>query len=453
MRSQKKTEQQCAAGRLEANAHPYSVDGEVGRFSFTTYRLESEEGQTFYNSASELFTPLQGKEWYKTRGFKELAFIYGSVEGSYRRTGAWINRVRHQPAATPARTVQDQTEAEGEKIAAAIEEQAAKVLQGHNFTAQAVPCDETARYGPAERPLANEAQVAEAIERCARGEAKLALAIAANPVGYEEAEATIQVSIDDVGVKRQKERREKAEGSEITPGAATEAEDRSAQGAGQPKYVHNTIAHVEQAGRSYVLTGSSVVHVLRLLIAFLLHNKLTHLGLIFFVDGQRTLHAALLKSFSYFRGVQLILDWFHLEEKGGQQLSLALAGKEKRNQALEETLKLLWLGWVEHAIHYLREIDPSWIKNKEALEKMIGYLERHRGYIPAYAVRKELGLCNSSNRGEKSNDLVVSKRQKHNGMSWSKSGSVALASLTGVARNGEDKRWFKTGKIAFKLAA
>jgi hypothetical protein len=68
-------------------------------------------------------------------------------------------------------------------------------------------------------------------------------------------------------------------------------------------------------------------------------------------------------------------------------------------------------------------------------------------------VRKELGLCNSSNRGEKSNDLVVSKRQKHNGMSWSKSGSVALASLTGVARNGEDKRWFKTGKIAFKLAA
>jgi hypothetical protein len=160
--------------------------------------------------------------------------------------------------------------------------------------------------------------------------------------------------------------------------------------------VHNTIAHVEQAGRSYVLNGSRVVHVLGLLIAFLLHNKLTHLGLIFFVDGQRTLHAALLKSFSYFRGVQLMWDWFHLEEKCAQQLSLVLAGKEKRNQALEETLKLLWLGLVEHAIHYLREIDPSGIKNKEALEKMIGYLERHQGYIPAYAVRKELGLCNST---------------------------------------------------------
>lgn len=177
-----------------------------------------------------------------------------------------------------------------------------------------------------------------------------------------------------------------------------------------------------------MLNGSRVVHVLGLLIAFLLHNKLTHLGLIFFVDGQRTLHAALLKSFSYFRGVQLMWDWFHLEEKCAQQLSLVLAGKEKRNQALEEILKLLWLGLVEHAIHYLREIDPSWIKSKEALEKMIGYLERHRGYIPAYGVRKELGLCNSSNRGEKSNDLVVSKRQKHNGMSWSKSALVPFNS-------------------------
>jgi hypothetical protein len=169
------------------------------------------------------------------RSQKKLSSNYGSVEGSYRKTGALINRVRHQPAATPVRTVQDQTEAEGEQIAAVIEEQAAKILQGPNFTAQAVPCDETARYGPAERPLANEAQVAEAIERCARGEAKLALAIAANPVGYEEAEATIHVAIDEVGVKRQKERREKAEGSELTPGTATEAEDRSGQGAGQPK--------------------------------------------------------------------------------------------------------------------------------------------------------------------------------------------------------------------------
>ena len=57
--------------------------------------------------------------------------------------------------------------------------------------------------------------------------------------------------------------------------------------------------------------------------------------------------------------------------------------------------------------------------------------------IPVYAVRRELGLRNSSNRGEKANDLLVAERQKHNGMSWSPSGSVALASGTALKHNRE----------------
>jgi len=35
----------------------------------------------------------------------------------------------------------------------------------------------------------------------------------------------------------------------------------------------------------------------------------------------------------------------------------------------------------------------------------------------------------------KANDLIVSGRQKDNGMSWSKTGSVTLASLTALKRN------------------
>ena len=41
------------------------------------------------------------------------------------------------------------------------------------------------------------------------------------------------------------------------------------------------------------------------------------------------------------------------------------------------------------------------------------------------------------------NDLVVSARQKHNGISWSRPGSVALASITALKRNGEIRRWFE----------
>jgi hypothetical protein len=51
------------------------------------------------------------------------------------------------------------------------------------------------------------------------------------------------------------------------------------------------------------------------------------------------------------------------------------------------------------------------------------------------------------------NDLVVSERQKHNGMSWSKQGSVALASVTSIKRNRESEIWFEKRELEFKLAA
>ena len=61
-----------------------------------------------------------------------------------------------------------------------------------------------------------------------------------------------------------------------------------------------------------------------------------------------------------------------------------------------------------------------------------------------------------SNIGEKMNDLndlVVSARQKHNGISWSRPGSVALASITALKRNGEIRRWFEKRELKFKTAA
>ncbi len=73
--------------------------------------------------------------------------------------------------------------------------------------------------------------------------------------------------------------------------------------------------------------------------------------------------------------------------------------------------------------------------------------------IPVYAVRRELGLRHSSNRGEKANDLLVAARQKHNGMSWSKSGSVALASVTALKKNKTYKKWFQERKLEFKLVS
>jgi len=55
----------------------------------------------------------------------------------------------------------------------------------------------------------------------------------------------------------------------------------------------------------------------------------------------------------------------------------------------------------------------------------------------------------SSNLVEKANDLVVSNRQKHNGMSWSADGSTSLATLTSVRLNDEHMNWLSNHDITF----
>ena len=124
-----------------------------------------------------------------------------------------------------------------------------------------------------------------------------------------------------------------------------------------------------------------------------------------------------------------------------------------RNEIMADLMPLLWHGLTNQAIESLRQIEPEKIRNKEKLDKLIAYFERNFEMIPCYALRKALGLCNSSAIGEKMNDLIVSTRQKHNGMSWSKKGSLALASLTAAKLNGEDRTWFRQNKLRFKLAA
>lgn len=260
-----------------------------------------------------------------------------------------------------------------------------------------------------------------------------------NPVVYEDASQTVNISIDDVGAKKQKEHRDAEAGEQL-----------SSEGL---KYVHTTVAYVQQANARYTLIGGTVLLVLRLLLAFLLRNNLLKFRLQFFVDGQRTLQASILSFFSWFFNFGIILDWYHLEDKCQMQLSLAMKGREIRNQTLNQLRYLLWYGLIDKAIQTLNNLSPDLIKDTQAIHKLIGYFERNRLYIPCYAVRKQLGLCNSSNRGEKMNDLVVANRQKHQGMSWSSSGSLSLASLTALKSNRESTHWFQHHEIPFKLVA
>ncbi len=424
-------------GEVIKNNTLYQVDGEAGRFSFETYSVKKGE-DVIYNTVGSVFAGQNGKERYKTSGYKEISIIYGAVENSYRDTASLINRIRHQEEATPVRTVADNTEREGKKLIDFIERKTNALLAANAFTKEGKPNEDRVEYKVGNVEVINEEQVERTIETYGISEEEKK-EIRKNPVCYESSDNTVNISIDDVIVKHQKEERKE--------------ENKSGGKSKEREYVHNTVAHIQSGELSYTINGEGVLFTLRIIIAFLLNNKLLNKRLQFFVDGQKTLHMAIQAAFSWFSNMGIILDWYHLKDKCERELSLAMKGRQIRNEVLNHLMSLLWYGMVDKAKEYLNSLDSSLIKNKDALERLINYIERNRPYIPCYEVRKRLGLRNSSNRGEKSNDLIVSDRQKHNGMSWSNSGSVTLATLSALKRNQEYKKWFEEGDIEFKLAA
>ena len=421
------------------NAHPYAVDGELGRFTFRTHTLACESGQT-WSTAAEVFAALGPREWYRTAGLREL-LLQTVTHMAYRPAVALLNRIRHEAAdsGTPVRTAAEVVEREGRTMQTAFDQWATRVFADGGFTPEGQPA--TAAPPPAADSVIRLPQttVDQAVTHYNHDKAEaFRIDAAAATACYEDPNHTINVSIDDVGVKKQK-------ASGRAPN--TPAKDRR-------EYVHNTIAHVESPRGRYVLNGLGTEAVLRLLIAFLLHHQmLSDYSVQFFVDGARTLHAAILHRLAGWLPLRILLDWYHLEEKCKVELSLALRGSKIRNAILDELLPLLWLGRVDAAIADLRAIPDHQLKPGQSIDKLVGYFERNRAYIPCYALRKALHLRNSSNRGEKANDLCVAGRQKHQGMSWSCSGSVALATVTTRNHNQGLTAWCTDQELTFDWVA
>lgn len=108
-------------------------------------------------------------------------------------------------------------------------------------------------------------------------------------------------------------------------------------------------------------------------------------------------------------------------------------------------------GNVDDAVTYLKSLDPKFIKNPLRLEYAVNYLEHKKPYVPCYALRSVMNYRNFSNPVEKANDLIVAGRQKHNGMSWSYTGSGSHAVLSALLYNGELNSWLVNRQILFTV--
>jgi len=334
-------------------------------------------------------------------------------------------------------------EREGEQIQAYIEEKAEHILEDHGFNT-----DGTIRLQEKVFKSINEddvkltrEKVCQMIEELNRGQGKEKhIDLSELRETFEDPNAIkANISIDDVCCKKQK-----AEGRKKGSPAKEKRE-----------MVNNTVAHIQnKEAKTYTLNTSTVSQMMTIVLAFLLSNGLLSKSgsLVFFTDGARDLRSAIQGIF-YFISFKIILDWFHLEKKCKDLLSMAIKGKEVKNQTLTEVLAWLWLGKVERAIKVLSDLKEETIKNATQRDNLITYLSRNQDAIVCYALRKKLGLRISSNPVENANDVLVSNRQKHNGMSWSSDGSTSLATLTALRRNCEDGNWLLHHDLRFQFDA
>lgn len=241
------------------------------------------------------------------------------------------------------------------------------------------------------------------------------------------------ISIDDIGVKHQKEHR---------------GDNSTKKG----KYIENTVIHVQADGNTYYFTAVGMDKAFSALLSFLLQNDLMkNRRLVFFTDGARDIKKRIESVFG-FRQFTIVLDWFHLKKKCKELISSSVkGGKDKKQEIIQHILRMLWVGNADEACTYLRELDSSKIKSVYWRNILSDYIERKAPDIACYALRNALGLRVSSNRVEKANDLIVGQRQKHNGMSWSFDGSGALAAIDALILNNELENWLRTGQLLFSM--
>ena len=396
---------------------------------------------TVYDSTESFFEKTGPREAFKSDLFKSLMLETATMT-SFRNCAYILNRMRRADDGIIAMTVRNSVEREGDSIQRCMEEKAAAATEEKGL---AVDVDGTVTWKETGEKVTHEdfkfSQVhidAEIVHDAAK---RLKLAEGSyDPSDYEM--PGVNISSDEVGVKRQTESRPQEEGKM------------------QPKRVENTVVHVEIANESgnpkvassssYILNSLSVYGAFRLLLGFLCMNGLLGRTLVFFADGAKNLNAAIAAMFG-FANIKIILDWYHLRKKMEETLSLICNNRFYRNEMLQKIMPELWRGNVDEAVAMLKAIDMGMVKDKGKLDYLIGYLRRVRATIPNYMLRTALGLRNSSNRGEKANDLIVANRQKHNGMSWSDTGSTSLASVAALLHNNEVENWVERGTLSLQL--
>jgi len=251
----------------------------------------------------------------------------------YRKSAQKLNRAlrRKEGQEVIARTMANLVEREGEQIQAHVGKKAERILEDHGFNTDGLLTDQEKAFKSIDRSevTLDHKVVCHMIEELNRGKEKEKhIELSELHEKFEDPNAIkANISIDDVCCKKQKASGRKK--------GSPPKEKR--------EMVCNTVAHIqEKESKTYTLTTSTIQQMMIIMLAFLMSNGLMSLpgSLIFFTDGARYLRSATQDIFCFI-SIKIILDWFYLKKKCKDLLSVAITGKQVKNQILTDLLA--WL--------------------------------------------------------------------------------------------------------------
>lgn len=391
----------------------------------------------------ELVSELKPKE-----RLKSVALSYGldkaCTEMSYEKAVNLVNKLTHREESDPGRlrknTVCDHVHTFGMEMSECMDAMAAEVLETNGFSPETgLATGDVSQFSAptllAPPEVAEERR--EIIEKYneAVKDDRLKIKDREKILAVEEPlPGDVVISDDGDLVPHQKESR--AKGSKR-----------------DKKKIELQCAHIKFGGQCRVFVSSSLCKLQLQMLAFLIvSGVLTKSARILCItDGAKCLRAGFDKLLSFRRDKVFILDWYHLKKRVDELCSMAFKGKKEVKKEIKCLITgMLWVGNVEDAIKYVESFDSKKIANESKRQELLGYLRSRNDSIPCYALRKLVGAPYTSTDVEKTNDTLVSEREKGRGMSFSTKGSEALAYLKAAFVNGDYESWMYEKKLSWK---
>jgi hypothetical protein len=192
---------------------------------------------------------------------------------------------------------------------------------------------------------------------------------------YDQAVAEVILMMDDVGVKAQKPHKKVA---------------RVAQDA---KRLDTTVVIVQDMKQKYhyATTGidksGKVIYDIETAITdkvCQLHDVQKPIPLVAITDGAKSIRLILYAIFG--SHICIILDWYHLQLKLKNLMSMIAHSKEDKELYINDLKALLWAGKTTTAIEYIDKMQH--IRNEEKRQELRTYLEKHTLEIIDYGLRQ-----------------------------------------------------------------